>query len=216
MKKLFAIIVYLISALSVKCYEPQQGDILFQGAGTSAFSQSIAASTTADTVAFRPIHVAFVLHGGTPENAYIIEAEPRLGVCITPFNDFIDGSAKSTDGKPMVMVKRVESPFFTNKEITKAISIALQHLGEPYDWVFLRDNGAVYCSELIQIAFNTSKGEKMFNYIPLNFKGPEGNILPFWKNIYDSRGLPVPQGEPGTSPVSIMENPALKEVYRFW
>ena len=55
-------------------YKPQRGDILFQGAGNSEFSKSIAASTTADTVEFRPIHVAFIIHAAdTPEKTFLID-----------------------------------------------------------------------------------------------------------------------------------------------
>lgn len=197
-------------------YVPHRGDILFQGAGTSEFSQSIAASTTADTVEFRPIHVAFVAHGGSPDQAFVIEAEPKLGVCLTPYNEFIDNSAKSADGKPMVVVKRIKSPDFTAKETAVATQKALTLIGQPYDWVFLPDNNAVYCSELIQLSFRNPDGTPMFNYIPLNFKGPDGTILPFWQKIYDDRSMSVPQGEPGTSPVSILTSPLLIHIHSFY
>lgn len=197
-------------------YVPRRGDILFQGAGNSEFSKSIAASTTADTVEFRPIHVAFVLHGGSPDRAFVIEAEPRLGVCITPYNEFIEGSAKSADGRPMVVAKRISAPGFTDKETAAAARKALRLLGLPYDWVFLPDNNAVYCSELIQLSFHDADGNPLFGYIPLNFKGPDGNILPFWQKIYDQRSMPVPQGERGTSPVSILNSPHLTTVCTFW
>ncbi len=211
-----AFLILSINLIFAADYIPRRGDILFQGAGTSEFSQSIAASTTADTVEFRPIHVAFVAHGGSPEQAFVIEAEPKLGVCLTPYNEFISNSAKSADGKPMVMVKRIQSPGFTDSQTAEATSKALKLLGLPYDWVFLPDNNAIYCSELIQLSFIRPDGISMFDYIPLNFTGPDGTILPFWQKIYDSRSMPVPQGEPGTSPVSIMTSPLLIPVHSYW
>lgn len=216
-RSLFTFLAFTGMSLSAVCagdYMPQRGDILFQGAGDSEFSKSIATSTTADSVEFRPIHVAFVVHGGSPQQAFVIEAEPRLGVCLTPYEEFIKGSAKSADGRPMVLAKRISS--LTEKESTQAAEKALKLLGLPYDWVFLPDNNAIYCSELIQLSFYDKNGNQLFGYIPLNFKGPDGNILPFWQKIYDQRSMPVPQGERGTSPVSIMNSPLLTTVHTFW
>lgn len=216
-RSLFTFLAFTGMSLSAVCagdYMPQRGDILFQGAGDSEFSKSIAASTTADSVEFRPIHVAFVVHGGSPQQAFVIEAEPKLGVCITPYEEFIAGSAKNTDGRPMVLVKRISS--ISGEESAKAAEKALKLLGLPYDWVFLPDNNAIYCSELIQLSFYDKNGNQLFGYIPLNFKGPDGNILPFWQKIYDQRSMPVPQGERGTSPVSIMNSPLLTTVHTFW
>lgn len=198
-------------------YKPQRGDILFQGAGNSEFSKSIAASTTADTVEFRPIHVAFIIHAAdTPEKTFLIEAEPKLGVCITPLDLFLKKSAKTPDGKPKVTVKRLLSKHNSPQLTANAAKLALQLIGRPYDWVFLSGNDDYYCSELIQLSFLKPDGTYMFPYEPLNFTGPDGNVLPFWQKIYDSRGVDVPQGQPGTSPVGILNSNLLYTVHTYW
>lgn len=225
----------IFSALTILClgdcfgenpYRPRKGDILFQGMGTSAFSQSIAGSTSKAGEDFRPIHVAMVVQADSlPQRTMLLEADPDRGVCLTTLSDFLENTARTDAGKPKAIVKRLSSEKvnengcygFDSLEslIDSAVSRSLTYLGRPYDWLFLADNEPIYCSELIQLSYLGIKGEKLFPMEPLNFKGADGKIMSYWIELYKRQNHPVPQGLPGSSPKGQMDNGLLETVYDF-
>ena len=83
------------------------------------------------------------------------------------------------------------------------------HLGEPYDDAFLPDNGRMYCSELVYECVKDREGRPVFEANPMNFKGADGRIHPYWQAHFDSLGVAVPQGVPGTNPTDMSRSERL-------
>lgn len=186
-------------------FEPRKGDLLFQGEGRSEFSSAIAAATVyGDSMTF--VHVAIA-----DGNGFVIEASPKNGVCLTPLDDFLAESPR-IDGKPAVVVKRIKWEFPVNK----AIDAAMSHLGEPYDWTYLPDNGKMYCSELVYEAFSLDDGSHLFRQKPMNFRDKDGVMPPFWTELYQSYGMEVPEGMDGTNPNDLSRDVSLEEVFRYF
>lgn len=117
----------------------------------------------------------------------VIEAIGR-GVVITPIKDimqqpghYLIARVRKADGK-------------------QSVANARHYLGCAYDSLFLPDNDAIYCSELVQSSFVNKKGDRLFEPIPMSFHDSTGVITPYWQAFYARQGMKVPEGEPGTNP----------------
>ena len=142
-------------------------------------------------------HVA-IFHriGGQGGAEFVIEAYPRGGVMLTPLRDFLDRAGMK------VIVARVS----TGIDIEKSVARALSHVGKPYDNNFGNGTDSIYCSELVQISLVDSCNNHVFSTIPMSFRDSAGNIPAFWLEYYSQQGLPVPEGEPGSNPASLLND----------
>lgn len=141
-------------------------------------------------------HVAIVLHTDS-----VIEAVGR-GVVITPID-----SLRQQPGYYLVgRVKGVHRP--------ASIAHARTYLGRPYDYLYLSDNEAIYCSELVQFSFVDKQGRRLFTPIPMSFHDATGQITDYWLNFYKERGMDVPEGQPGTNPGELSQRPQIRIVGR--
>src|SRR5690606_22090313 len=88
---------------------------------------------------------------------------------------------------------------------------AAQYLGMPYDDVFLIDNQALYCSELVYEAYRmVNGGHPVLLLEPMEFKAPgDTPFMETWKTYYEGMSQPIPQGEPGINPGSLSRSPYL-------
>ena len=187
----------------------RNGDLLFEAAGNSEFSEAIASATAADD-SLRFVHVAILK--AEPDGGFsVIEASPQEGVRSVALQDFLD-DAPRIGGAPAVVVMRLEKDF----SAAEAIECAERYLGEPYDWWYMPDNGRMYCSELIYEAYLDADGNHIFGNRPMNFRNPDGTMPRFWEELYGELGVPVPEGLPGTNPHDLSRDPALTEVCRFF
>lgn len=147
-------------------------------------------------------HVAVFADGN------IIEAIPEYGVMESPLDSFM---IRLTDGES-VLVGRVEG-----LDVDASVANARRFLGKPYDDIFMPSDSAIYCSELVQKSFVFKRRNQrpqrlgsggcdrnacklIFGTIPMSFHDSTGNVTEFWTKFYASRGLTVPEGEPGTNP----------------
>lgn len=144
-------------------------------------------------------HVA-IFHRSESHTPQVIEAVHR-GVSITPMDSLLK-EAESHD-TPTLLVGRVNIPFDTVGTLQRAFA----RLGKPYDFVYGADDEAFYCSELVQKSYVTAGGQPVFKTIPMSFSTENGTLLPYWKDYYEKRGLPVPEGEPGTNPANQSRDP---------
>lgn len=210
--KIFHILCILAVALQTACtdrgYVPQEGDLLFRVAGTSAASRAIADATAwRDSVRFS--HVAIVAtENGKP---YIIEASGREGVTRTEWDDFMTSSPQ-IGGKAGVVAMRVTADF----SASKAIERAKGHMGEEYDLHYLPNNGKMYCSELVYECFLKDDGTPLFSAAPMNFRDSNGDMPRFWIELFEKLNEPIPEGVKGTNPNDMSKEPVLREVHRFF
>ena len=203
MYPLITLLILLTSMFSCQgeAYEPQEGDLIFRIAETTEFSKAITDATAQnDAVKFDHVGIV-VLEEGLPQ---ILEATSKKGVTFTRMEDFISDSSSG------YVIKRVDCSY----PLKEAIDRAKSHLGEPYDWSYLPDNGKMYCSELVYESFLTDEGHPIFQARPMNFKDANGNMPQFWTDLFERLGESIPQGVMGTNPNDLSKESKLKEIYR--
>ena len=177
-RKLFthasAIIVLCLSGVSCQTHRLTTADLLFHVTPQS--------NAITDVTPGMIDHVAIVLNKDS-----VIEAVGR-GVVITPID-----SLRQQPG--YYLIGRV-------KGVHRASSIthARTYLGRAYDYLYLPDNEAIYCSELVQFSFVDKHGNRLFEPIPMSFHDETGQITDYWHRFYKERGMEVPEGQPGTNP----------------
>lgn len=133
-----------------------------------------------------------------------IEALPHIGVREIALDSIISNAEK--DSTTLLLVGRMKD----RKAARKAYHIAKKYLGRGYDDVFCPDDNEIYCSELVQLSYLTKEGKPIFESIPMTFKDKSGNTLPYWKQYYESRGMAVPEGVPGTNPAAMSRSKHVK------
>jgi hypothetical protein len=89
--------------------------------------------------------------------------------------------------------------------IDGALTHGLALKATPYDKLYLTDQAALYCSELVVDMFTTAiGGSQFFRERPMSFRDPlTGEVHPGWQAYYDYYGIAVPEGEPGSNPGDI-------------
>lgn len=207
-KLLFILPGLWIATSCTSRYRPQAGDLLFVVAEESAFSQAIV-TATAQRDSIKYSHVAIVsVYNGKP---CVLEASGKEGVTRTDWLDFLQ-QAPTVGGKPGLVAMRVDIAF----PLADALARAERHLGEAYDWLFLPDNGKMYCSELVYECFRHADGSPLFTAHPMNFRDADGHLPEFWKTLFEKAGEPIPEGVLGTNPNDLSKEDCLREVYRFF
>ena len=184
MKRMVLLILLLGGALHAQETRLMPGDLLFY-VDTEGMGAAVKESTG------RYTHVAMVVEVG--DTVWIVDATQRFGVSRRPENSV----------KPYPDVYRLTVSFDTAAVIARATAL----VGKPYDNAFLPDNDAYDCSELIQVAFDT-----LFPSQPMNWRDKDGNLPEYWQKHFESLGMPVPEGVPGTNPTDLSRSPLLKKL----
>lgn len=198
----------LCTSCSHSYFDFQSGDLVFRVANRSQMSQAITDATSrGHQVEYD--HVGIVSVEG--DEVFVIEASAVKGVVKTPWNKFLQSSAK-IESNPGVSVMRLTRPF----DVEKTIIRAENNLGLLYDWSYRSDNGKLYCSELVYECYLDEEGKPLFTARPMNFRDADGNMPAFWIDLFKSLGESIPEGEPGTNPNDMSQEKILKEVYRFF
>lgn len=194
---LILISVLLAFACSRQPSGLQNGDLVFVGicsdssSAKGSMDEAIVSATGNSDV--NMVHVAIVEVCG--DSLFIIDATRKSGVSRYPLEEFL--KANMGRGETSVLsVKRMKDNSLADRWISKAKTF----IGQPYDSLFLPDNGAMYCSELVRESFLSSDGSYLLEDKPMNFKGPEGEYPLFWKKLFGGLGMDIPQGVPGTNP----------------
>ena len=204
MRKLFLLIILFttMSSCSQKGYQPQDCDLIFQVSEATDFSKAITDATAQnDDLKFDHVAMIFIENGMTN----IIEASAKHGVSIKPYQTFLKELPAG------FIIKRIKNINFSPTEVIKH---AKSHLGEPYDWSYLPDNGKMYCSELVYESFINNNGEHLFHAKPMNFRNNNGEMPQFWIDLFQKLGEQIPEGVIGTNPNDLSKEKILVEVYR--
>ena len=186
-KNLQTILASGIFAL-VGCQSPQirPADLLFH---VSDEENAITAVTPAMID-----HVAIVVSQDS-----VIEAVGK-GVVTTPLD-----SLRAQKGHYLIgRVRRADS--------RKSLEKARRFLGQAYDTLYLPDNDAIYCSELVQLSFVNDHGRPIFQTVPMTFRDSTGQIPVHWQELYRRNGLAVPEGLPGSNPAELSQRKIVKIV----
>lgn len=202
MRHIILFILYLIAATASQAQEQWndsqilEGDLLFATSTTTG--RAITDVTVHDTTAPPIYHVAIATW--INDNLYALEAIDE-GVVLTPFNKFVE----RTLNKGTMIVGRLHD----RSGVEQSVSNAMEHLGKPYDDLYMIDTQEIYCSELVQLSYVNGKGQRLFPLINMSFHDTQGHILDYWREHYAKHGMAVPEGALGTNPAQIASDPAV-------
>ena len=197
MKHFYIIILLVACSLNSWAQEILEGDLLF--AYSSTAGKAISEATVHDSSALPIYHVAIAtwVNG----KLYALEAMDE-GVVLTPYNRF----SERTMSKGGMLVGRLHD----RSGVDQSVSNAMEHLGKPYDDLYLIDTQEIYCSELVQLSYVNGKGQRLFPLIHMSFHDAQGRILDYWREHYAKHGMAVPEGALGTNPAQIANDPAVE------
>ncbi|STQ86448.1 hypothetical protein LS73_004635 [Helicobacter muridarum] len=179
----------------------QHGDLIFVKTSESDFDKAISQATQKDGVSYTHVGI-FDMYTDS-----VLEAEPKLGVVRTKLQKFLEEN-------PHFDIMRLNPKIAKKVDIKASIKRAEKYLGEPYDFTYTPNNGAMYCSELIYEAFLDINGKHVFKANPMNFYAPDGNLPKYWEELFAKLNKPVPQGELGTNPNDLARDEMLIQVKR--
>lgn len=173
-------------ALCAACQTLRKGDLLFH---VVAQDNQITEVTSGQID-----HVA--IYAGSGE---VVEAIPRKGVTTTPLDTLLHR----------------EDGYYLRGRVTGiardlSVTNARQYLGLPYDSLYLPTTDAIYCSELVQIAYVDRMGKQLFGTIPMSFHDSTGQITSYWQRFYAQHGMDVPEKQPGTNPAELSKRQIVK------
>ncbi len=193
--------IALLLTLCALCADAQdqvmEGDLLFAYSTTAG--RAISDATVHDTTAPPIYHVAIAtwVNG----KLYALEAIDE-GVTLTPYDTF----KQRTMSKGGMLIGRLRD----RSGIDQSVSNALEHLGKPYDDLYMIDTQEIYCSELVQLSYVNGSGQRLFPLINMSFHDSQGRILSYWREHYAKHGMAVPEGAVGTNPAQIARDPAVE------
>ena len=197
MRHLFKIL-FVACALWTNAQESiLEGDLLFAYSATSG--RAISQATVHDTTALPIYHVAIATWVG--EKLYALEAIDE-GVVLTPYEKFVE----RTRSKGGMLVGRLRD----RSGASQSVSNAMEHIGKPYDYLYMIDTQEIYCSELVQLSYVNGRGQRLFPLINMSFHGSDGHILDYWREHYAKHNMAVPEGALGTNPAQIAHDPAVE------
>lgn len=174
---------------------PQTGDLIFFTGGSSSMDDAISSSTGDGFV-----HVAIV-EVDSEGTVWLIDATPQKGVI----------REKLLEEKGNMVLKRLKDSTGVAASVQRAKAL----IGSPYDFTFLPDNDAYYCSELVYECFLRPDGSHIFSCQPMNFLDSEGNLPEYWKELFEKLQMDVPQGIPGTNPEDLSHSTTLRSTSLF-
>ena len=197
MRHLFKIL-FVACALWTNAQESiLEGDLLFAYSATTG--RAISQATVHDTTALPIYHVAIATWVG--EKLYALEAIDE-GVVLTPYEKFVE----RTRSKGGMLVGRLRD----RSGASQSVSNAMEHIGKPYDYLYMIDTQEIYCSELVQLSYVNGRGQRLFPLINMSFHGSDGRILDDWREHYAKHNMAVPEGALGTNPAQIAHDPAVE------
>ena len=214
MKRLNLFLVFCI-CLAISCArQPESlrtGDLIFVGipADYSLDDNSMDAAiadATGTPDSLNLIHVAIAEVEG--DQTWIIDATIKYGVDRHPLDTFLTQFTLKDGSYPVFEVMRLKD----DKVAETAVERAKSFVGTSYDVAFLPDNGALYCTELVQVSYLTDDGSRIFPSAPMNFKNAEGEYPLYWQQLFALIGQSIPQDIPGTNPQAMARDPQLRPV----
>jgi uncharacterized protein YycO len=194
---------------SVENFHLQTGDLLFQVGKGSELNMAIAEVTFGENnISYTHVGIVSVEN----DTIFVIEAFPPV-VSKTSLDTFLKRSANLAE-KPIVAVGRIKQEY--REIIPQAIVRAKKLLGKPYDYVYLPDNDAYYCSEIITFSFLDKKGMPIFESVNMNFRDVDGNLPNYWIEHFEMYDTAIPENCLGSNPGNLSKSDKIDIVYRYF
>ena len=197
-EKFYFLIIVFLTIFNSFGENLKTGDLIFVRDTGGDFSSAIS-NATASEDSIKIVHVGIIVEEN--DTVYVYEASPKSGVRKITLNEF----KKEESLIIPLIIKRLKTDF----SIPFLLENLKRHLGEPYDWWYLPDNGKMYCSELIQTSFRDENLQPIFLNKPMNFRSKDGRIPEFWVNLFRELDMDVPEGVPGSNPNDIFKDKRL-------
>ncbi|WP_346986460.1 YiiX/YebB-like N1pC/P60 family cysteine hydrolase [Chryseobacterium sp. POE27] len=180
----------------------KNGDLLFVTAKNTGLSGAINNVTQKqENTSFD--HIGILDNDG--REFYVLHAAPKGGSQKQQLKDFMKDQA---DDGQRVVVYRLKSQY--QNAVPSAIEKANSMLGKPYNFNYILDENAYYCSDFIERAF---RSDHIFTLEPMTFIDPQtGKTNTFWENFYQKKNLKVPEGEPGCNPNGLAASDKLERI----
>ena len=201
LKLLRLILLFCCGTLAISCNTShatknlKEGDLLFQNLNCGDLCDAIETVTQGvDGKSFSHCAVVVNIH----DTLKVVEAIGKK-VQVNSLRNFFARSG-DTANIENVTVGRVKSNY--ENLLPKASLNAQKLVGQPYDDVFLLNNGSWYCSELLYEVFKEANDEKDFFVLaPMTFKDPKTKaFFPAWQTYYKDLGKEIPEGQAGINP----------------
>lgn len=209
-RKLILLALFMAAASCSPEKRIKSGDLVFvglpadYGADSSSMSSGISAAT-GNGSGLNYIHAGILEAEG--DSLWVIDATIKRGVARYPLDSFLVDFTLRDGSLPVFEIMRFK------KGARELLKNAKKYIGQPYDFHFLPDNGAMYCTELVRDAYLDEEGRPILPEAPMNFKSADGEFAPYWQKLFGSLGVPVPQDVPGTNPNDMRSSPLLKHVF---
>lgn len=144
-------------------------------------------------------HMGVILE--TLRGVFVLEAYPPE-VKLTNIKMFL-AQSKFRNSGPRYMLGQIQSK--DRYLIPKAVQYGLEQRYIPYDHLYLTDENALYCSELVVDMFRVANNNiSYFPETPMSFRDNEtGEVHETWISYYRRFGMEVPENEPGSNPGEI-------------
>jgi len=183
---------------SVKNKPFKSGDLLFRGRMQGSLSQAIDAVTqTAKEHHFTHMGIVEVLN----DTVWVYHAAPEKGVCKELLADF------SLNEEDSVVLGHFRIKESNSEMINRALGIAKQYVGQPYNYTYIMKDEGFYCSEYVYQLF---KQDSIFKLNPMTFIDPSsGEYHSAWIEHYHDLGIDIPEGLPGCNPNGMAANERL-------
>jgi uncharacterized protein YycO len=206
----FIIIIILFTSCKEEKFVLYNGDLLFQANEPSKLTEAIeGAGSGYQNFTFS--HVGIVI---VSKDTSVIEAVPEYGVRIVSLQTFLNDSKKDKNNKPLVCVGRLHSKY--KNIIYPSIERVKLLQGKKYDSIFMPDNDAYYCSELVEKCFLNEDNTPIFKTAPMSFKDKNGNFYPAWIDFFSRIGIPIPEGVKGTNPNDMSNSKAITIIHKYF
>ena len=168
----------------------KSGDIVFRGASQSDLSEAINEVTqTEKATNYTHMGICSVEN----DTVFVYHSDLGKGVVKEHLELFLKSDDASTYTADVYRIKNSTKP-----QVERAISIAKDLLGEPYNVTYILEDRGYYCSEYIYELF---KEDSVFTLEPMTFKNAETNTFHNgWVSHYKELGIEIPEGKLGCNP----------------